>query len=569
MILLAILFILNAEVNNSAIEKSLLQEIPSTLKLNEILEIKPIAGHVINPEAPNSCGFKGNLVELKKEALYCQVTHPGDDSFNVYICDEAKTFCKQQSLKIRTESPQGIKSWMKFYWNNFFSKSHWSSPSKVAKSPNSAAKNFFHNEIGKAFDLAKSSEKPVLVYYTQKYCPPCKLVKEASLSSNDFQDFAKKFVLLQVDADLDSEDGFIKKHNLLYTPTFVFFNSQGQELGRKVDFLSPDGFKKIWSDIENTQPVSELEKKTFSDLSHDEKIRLYNWYMESHRLKEAKELYLSHEEGFRRSNELVPLFWLKDKMSFDEKNKYLTKILAQKEISCSSLQLSDGQGLIDDLMDKKDLSESERMIVELSYKKISNLLAQKILEKPSDITCYARQFFSNLSYFNYLQNKTEPDLKLIETESIRLNQMLDHFPKLAGSSLKESIALYKTYSMPKLVKFKSMEKLSIENRDDFSYDYLSALHDYNEANPNYARALNTVEKVLAKGKGRIWEKATKLKIQILIKMKKNKEAESLIQETLTLLDLPRNEKMMIHKFVQNLRELQRELNSIQNLESKS
>lgn len=562
MFFLLISFFLFAEVETKNVEKSLLEPIPELVKLNEVLEVKPIAEHVINVEAPNTCGNKGYLVEAKKSGLSCQSKYPGKDRYSIYVCDKAKTFCKQQNLDVVTESPEGLKAWILFYWNTFRNNDYWTSPSKVIKSPNEVVPGFIANQVESAFAKAKKENKNLLLLFTQKYCPPCRLVKETSLVSDEFKNFSKDFILLQLDGDMDSGDGFVKKHHLLYTPTFVFFNSDGQEIDRHIDFVSPEGFKQWWNDIKSKSPVSEIEGKYTSsqsaDISFEERIRLYKWLIASYRLEEAKELYFKHEDSFKNTDELISLYWTKEKMSVEDKLKYITKLFSLKNLKCLDGNLDEGMQVLEEVSSMPELMEAEKAKVELSFKKLNNLLSQKVLDKPSDVGCYAKQFFAGLSYLEFV--KKSLDLKRIDLESKKLVQTLEQFPILKGASPKSSIEIYKSYVLDQDQKAEAMNKLSAENTGDFSYDFLAAMHDLNDKEkPNYERALKFINKALERADGRIWEKATKMKIQILLKMKKFNEAESLINESLQKITLPRDDKPLIHRFVQGLRDFQREI----------
>ena len=152
--------------------------------LNEIIVIEPIKDHVFNLEAPNSCS-KGRLIFKSESKIKCQ-THAGENIFEVYVCDEKKTYCKTEKHKVVAENPSGLWSWIQYHWKKNLNYSSWKAPKHTGVSNNVAARNFIHNDIDKALKLARSEKKT--------YTSFCHTTCMSSLSTGQRNDFGIRLI---------------------------------------------------------------------------------------------------------------------------------------------------------------------------------------------------------------------------------------------------------------------------------------------------------------------------------------------------------------------------------------
>lgn len=106
-----------------------------------------------------------------------------------------------------------------------------------------------------ALELAKNENKPVLLEFTgSDWCPPCKMMKQQTLSKDEFKTFADQnivFVELDFPRSRQLEPGVVKqnaelqeKYSVQGYPTFILVDNAGKELGRTVGFMpgGPDAF---------------------------------------------------------------------------------------------------------------------------------------------------------------------------------------------------------------------------------------------------------------------------------------------------------------------------------------
>ena len=110
-----------------------------------------------------------------------------------------------------------------------------------------AAEGEWTTDLAKAQAKAKTEKKLVLADFTgSDWCPPCKALHKNVFSSKEFQEYAKKnLVLVEVDfprAKQQSDElkranrELAEKHNIEAYPTVIVFDSNGKELRKKAGY---------------------------------------------------------------------------------------------------------------------------------------------------------------------------------------------------------------------------------------------------------------------------------------------------------------------------------------------
>src|SRR5258705_13545376 len=110
-----------------------------------------------------------------------------------------------------------------------------------------AAEGEWMNDLAKAQEKARTENKLVLVDFTgSDWCPPCKALSKNVFSSPEFNEFAKKnLVLVEVDFPRKKEQTeqvkktnrkLAKKHEIDGYPTVIIFDSNGKQLDKKVGY---------------------------------------------------------------------------------------------------------------------------------------------------------------------------------------------------------------------------------------------------------------------------------------------------------------------------------------------
>jgi len=110
-----------------------------------------------------------------------------------------------------------------------------------------AAEGEWMTDLAKAQEKAKAEKKLVLVDFTgSDWCPPCRALHKNVFSSSEFDEFAKKnLVLVEVDFPRKKEQSeqlkkanreLAKKHEIDGYPTVIIFDSNGKQLDKKVGY---------------------------------------------------------------------------------------------------------------------------------------------------------------------------------------------------------------------------------------------------------------------------------------------------------------------------------------------
>lgn len=89
-----------------------------------------------------------------------------------------------------------------------------------------------------AVDQSAKANKPLLLFFTSKNCPPCVKMKRELAPS--IQTVAGQIVYYEVDADVEKD--VVRKYNVTSTPTYLIVNGQEQVLKTGVGYKDVKGF---------------------------------------------------------------------------------------------------------------------------------------------------------------------------------------------------------------------------------------------------------------------------------------------------------------------------------------
>jgi len=124
-----------------------------------------------------------------------------------------------------------------------------------------AAEDLWLTDLAKAQAKAKTENKMVLMDFNgSDWCPPCKALRKNVLSTKEFEDYAKKnLVLVDVDFPRGKElpadqkkanEALSEKYGIEGLPTVIVLSSDGKQLKKKVGY----------SGQETKDFIAELEK---------------------------------------------------------------------------------------------------------------------------------------------------------------------------------------------------------------------------------------------------------------------------------------------------------------------
>ncbi len=109
-----------------------------------------------------------------------------------------------------------------------------------------AAELKWHTSLPDAKAVAKAESKQIFLEFTgSDWCPPCKKLHSQVLESDAFADFAKNYVLVELDFPRNKEQSdelkaankaLAKEFKITGYPTVVILDADGKEVTRKVGY---------------------------------------------------------------------------------------------------------------------------------------------------------------------------------------------------------------------------------------------------------------------------------------------------------------------------------------------
>ena len=87
-------------------------------------------------------------------------------------------------------------------------------------------------DVDRAFAQAKAENKPLLLYWGAKWCPPCNQLKATLFNRQDFIERSRAFVPVYVDGDLPGAQKLGTRFKVRGYPTLILFNPEGAEITR-------------------------------------------------------------------------------------------------------------------------------------------------------------------------------------------------------------------------------------------------------------------------------------------------------------------------------------------------
>jgi len=91
---------------------------------------------------------------------------------------------------------------------------------------------WIEGDLDAAFELAKSRNKPLFLYWGAEWCPPCNYLKTKIFKQPEFVETMKGFVPVYLDGDTESAQVLGEELGVLGYPTVIVFNPAGEEIMR-------------------------------------------------------------------------------------------------------------------------------------------------------------------------------------------------------------------------------------------------------------------------------------------------------------------------------------------------
>jgi thiol-disulfide isomerase/thioredoxin len=92
--------------------------------------------------------------------------------------------------------------------------------------------DWYPGDLDAAFAAAKSSGKPIFLYWGAEWCPPCAQIKSTIFNKREFQERSKLFVPVYLDGDTPSAQRHGERFGVVGYPTMILFRPDGTEITR-------------------------------------------------------------------------------------------------------------------------------------------------------------------------------------------------------------------------------------------------------------------------------------------------------------------------------------------------
>jgi len=145
----------------------------------------------------------------------------------------------------------------------------WLADASAATTPAPAAKPaapaesggiaWYEGNVDAAFQAAKKSNKPVLLYWGAEWCPPCKQLKSAVFTRSDFIEKSKLFVDVHLDGDLPDAQKWGDVFRVTGYPTVVVLKPDRTEITRIAGNMDLSLYASVLDDaLADVRPVTDV-----------------------------------------------------------------------------------------------------------------------------------------------------------------------------------------------------------------------------------------------------------------------------------------------------------------------
>jgi|CXWL01.1.fsa_nt_gi thiol-disulfide isomerase/thioredoxin len=515
----------------SASEPSLVVSRPTAALLNEEVELKPISGHHFNVEAPQKCGgAKADSVTPRR--FRCQLRSSGKVEIVTSVCDDAKTFCRQERFKVKVGG-----AWKKVFRANHPAKSHPAPPG-------------FLTQTEKALAKAKREHAPIFAHFFGIWCPPCNMLEEGVYPTDTFKKASAGFVKLALDADSQLSWDWKERYKIGAYPTLLVLDEQGREISRAVGYRSPETLKAFLAEakalmrepIERVDDAVALSKPAENG---ERRARVARWRLERGEFAAAEAA-----AGAAPEARLEALLARQGLASQQDDAPALTAALktltaefpAEAEFANWAESLADrdkpeGAALVDAVK-----ASADRWAVD------PGLSARGMV--PGDVRA------AQASYLEAIGHDSDAKAAWFAAAEAYDAQTADSKLTLArGANLERAYCLRKAGRLDEARALYASLISAYPNEFTFHYGYGRLLFDLKD----FPAALHSARSAVVSGYGDNWLRAVALEIKTLKALNRKTEAARSLDAALAEAAAPKSTAVRTHRYLAELRRLRAEL----------
>lgn len=524
--------LLLAAVSASAAEGSLVLSRPAKAVLNERIELKPIAGHHFNAEAPQKCG-KNRADEVTPRVFRCRLASSGEVEVVASVCDDAKTFCRQERFTVSVSG-----------------KKKDAQRAKVEPKPHAFAPGFLVNEPGKAVTFARRAHEPIFVHFYGIWCPPCNMLEEGVYPTETFQKAAEGFQLLALDADAELSWDWKARFKVGGYPTMLVLDERGQEVSRAVGYRSPEALAAFLAESrrlmdEPIEIAASAVAKADSDGDGPRRARVARWRLE--RGESAEALAAAGKAPAARRESLLAAKELASKA--DDAVGVLAALTALTSEYPDDAEFTDWAS---------DLLERDRPTGEALWGAVRASVARwsvdpKLSERglvPGDMFAYEASFLESLGKEDLAKNAWSH-----AAEAYGADAKASKLKLARGANLERAYCLAKAGRLDEARKLYDSLVGAYPDEFTFQYGYARLLFEQKEL----PAALISARAAVKGGYGDNYLRAVALEAKILKAMGLKEEAAKSLDAALAEAAAPKSAAVRTHRYLAELRKLRAEL----------
>jgi thiol-disulfide isomerase/thioredoxin len=134
--------------------------------------------------------------------------------------------------------------------------------------------DWFEGDVDAAFAAAKSSGRPLFLYWGAEWCPPCAQIKATIFNRREFQERSRLFVPVYLDGDTPSAQKQGERYGVVGYPTMILFAPDGAEITRLPGSVDIERYAKILDvALAGARPVTEI----LASAAHGGEVTANDW----------------------------------------------------------------------------------------------------------------------------------------------------------------------------------------------------------------------------------------------------------------------------------------------------
>jgi thiol-disulfide isomerase/thioredoxin len=154
--------------------------------------------------------------------------------------------------------------------------------------------DWYPGDVDAAFAAAKAASKPLFLYWSAEWCPPCAQIKSTIFNRREFQERSRLFVPVYLDGDTPSAQKQGERFGVVGYPTMILFRPDGTEITRLPGTVDVGRYGRILDvALADARPVKEIVAAATSggDVSSNDwqLLAYYSWATDNGRIVPATE----------------------------------------------------------------------------------------------------------------------------------------------------------------------------------------------------------------------------------------------------------------------------------------